>query len=336
MKKNNKYYKEISVIGAGAWGTALSEVISRQGNKVNLWAREDNVVKSINTSNTNDLYLPNIKLSELISAHNDFSGVLNCDLMLMVTPAQFMRSILNDIKDNLHETIPIVLCSKGIETKTLNLMSEIAEAIIPNNPLAVLSGPSFAIDVVNNKPTAVTLACKDPNIGKNIADSISLPEFRPYLSEDVIGAQIGGATKNVIAIAAGVVQGQNLGDSARAAIIARGYSEINRLAVALGGQEETLSGLSGMGDLLLTCNSVTSRNFSLGIKLGQGLSTEEATNNLSSVAEGMYSAKAIDKLSNKLGIEMPITNAVNDLIEKNRSVDKIIDNLLSRPIKKEK
>ena len=201
---------------------------------------------------------------------------------------------------------------------------------------AVLSGPSFAIDVVNNKPTAVTLASKDLNIGKNIADSISLPKFRPYLSEDVIGAQIGGATKNVIAIAAGVVEGQNLGDSARAATIARGYSEINRLAVALGGQEETLSGLSGIGDLLLTCSSVTSRNFSLGIKLGQGLSKEEATNNLSSVAEGMYSAKAIDKLSNKLGIEMPITNAVNDLIEKNRSVDEIIDNLLSRPIKKEK
>ena len=336
MNKNNKYYKKISVIGAGAWGTALAEVISRQGSKVNLWAREDSVVNSINTSNTNDLYLPSIKLSEHIIAHKDLSDVLDCDLILMVTPAQFMRPILNDIKDNLHKTIPIVLCSKGIEIETLNLMSEIAEAIIPNNPLAVLSGPSFAIDVVNNKPTAVTLACKDSNIGKNIADSISLPKFRPYLSEDVIGAQIGGATKNVIAIAAGVVEGQNLGDSARAATIARGYTEINRLAVALGGKEETLSGLSGMGDLLLTCNSKTSRNFSLGIKLGQGLSVNEATNNLSSVAEGMYSARAIDKLSNKLGVDMPITNAVNDLIEKNRSLDEIIDDLLSRPLKKEK
>ena len=336
MNKNNKYYKKISVIGAGAWGTALAEVISRQGSKVNLWAREDSVVNSINTSNTNDLYLPSIKLSEHIIAHKDLSDVLDCDLILMVTPAQFMRPILNDIKDNLHKTIPIVLCSKGIEIETLNLMSEIAEAIIPSNPLAVLSGPSFAIDVVNNKPTAVTLACKDSNIGKNIADSISLPKFRPYLSEDVIGAQIGGATKNVIAIAAGVVEGQNLGDSARAATIARGYTEINRLAVALGGKEETLSGLSGMGDLLLTCNSKTSRNFSLGIKLGQGLSVNEATNNLSSVAEGMYSARAIDKLSNKLGVDMPITNAVNDLIEKNRSLDEIIDDLLSRPLKKEK
>ena len=334
--KSYQHYKKISVIGAGAWGTALAEVISRQGNEVNLWAREGDVVKSINTSNTNDLYLPNIKLSKLIIAQNNITDVLNCDLLLMVTPAQFMRSILNSLKSCLNEEVPIVLCSKGIETETLNLMSEIAESIMPNNPLAVLSGPSFAIDVVNNKPTAVTLACKNPIIGKSIADSINLATFRPYLSEDVIGAQIGGATKNVIAIAAGVVEGQELGDSARAATIARGYSEINRLAVALGGQEETLAGLSGMGDLILTCNSETSRNFSLGMKLGQGLNAHEATNNLSSVAEGMYSAKAIDKLSKKLGIEMPITNAVNDLIERNRSLGEIIDDLLSRPIRREK
>ena len=334
--KSYQHYKKISVVGAGAWGTALAEVISRQGNEVNLWAREGDVVKSINTSNTNDLYLPNIKLSKLIIAQNNITDVLNCDLLLMVTPAQFMRSILNSLKSSLNEEVPIVLCSKGIETETLNLMSEIAESIMPNNPLAVLSGPSFAIDVVNNKPTAVTLACKNPTIGKSIADSINLATFRPYLSEDVIGAQIGGATKNVIAIAAGVVEGQELGDSARAATIARGYSEINRLAVALGGQEETLAGLSGMGDLILTCNSETSRNFSLGMKLGQGLNAHEATNNLSSVAEGMYSAKAIDKLSKKLGIEMPITNAVNDLIERNRSLGEIIDDLLSRPIRREK
>lgn len=331
-----KKYTNISIIGAGAWGTALAEVISRQGNQVNLWAREDDVVKSINTLNENTLYLPNIKLSELIIAQNNLDNVINCDLLLMVTPSQFMRSVLEDIKNSLNDSIPVVLCSKGIETKTLSLMNEITESIIPKNPLAILSGPSFAIDVVNNKPTAVTLACKDLSIGKNIADSISLPTFRPYLSEDIVGAQIGGATKNVIAIAAGVVEGQNLGDSARAATIARGFSEINRLAVALGGQEETLSGLSGMGDLLLTCNSITSRNFSLGIKLGKGLSAEEATDGLSSIAEGMYSAKAIDKLSKKLGVEMPITNAVNDLIEKKRSLDEIIDDLLSRPIRREK
>ena len=179
-KENYHHYKRISVIGAGAWGTALAEVISRQGNQVNLWAREADVVKSINTSNTNNLYLPNINLSKLIIAQNDLNDVLDCDLLLMVTPAQFMRSILDDLKGSLIEEVPIVLCSKGIETKTLSLMSEIAESIIPNNPLAVLSGPSFAIDVVNNKPTAVTLACKNPAIGKSIADSINLATFRPY------------------------------------------------------------------------------------------------------------------------------------------------------------
>ena len=164
----------------------MAEVISRQGNKVNLWARESDVVKNINTLNTNDLYLPNTKLSKLIIAHNNLNDVLDCDLLLMVTPAQFMRSILDDLKSDLNEEVPIVLCSKGIETKTLNLMSEIAEAIIPNNTLAILSGPTFAIDVVKNKPTAVTLACKDLDTGKKIADSINLPTFRPYLSEDVI------------------------------------------------------------------------------------------------------------------------------------------------------
>ena len=215
-------------------------------------------------------------------------------------------------------------------------MSQIAEEILPKNPILILSGPSFAIDVVNNKPTAVTLACKNLDIGRSIADSINIQTFRPYLSDDIIGAQIGGATKNVIAIAAGVVDGQKLGDSARAATIARGFSEINRLAIALGGKEETLTGLSGMGDLLLTCNSVTSRNYSLGIKLGMGQSVEEATNGLSTIAEGMYTAKAINKLADIHNVDMPITSAVNNLIENKISLKKIIQGLLNRPIKEEK
>ena len=215
-------------------------------------------------------------------------------------------------------------------------MSQIAEEILPKNPILILSGPSFAIDVVNNKPTAVTLACKNLDIGRSIADSINIQTFRPYLSDDIIGAQIGGATKNVIAIAAGVVDGQKLGDSARAATIARGFSEINRLAIALGGKEETLTGLSGMGDLLLTCNSVTSRNYSLGIKLGMGQSVEKATDGLSTIAEGMYTAKAINKLADIHNVDMPITSAVNDLIESKISLKKIIQGLLNRPIKEEK
>lgn len=328
-------YRNISIVGAGAWGTALAEVMSRQGHQINLWAKESAVVNSINSSHENDVFLPNVKLSDLIVAFNNLEQITNCDLLLVVSPAQYTRETLLEVSKTLKSETPIILCSKGIEISSLSLMSQITESIFPDNPIAILSGPSFAIDVVNNKPTAVTLACKDLKIGKNIAESISLPTFRPYLSEDVIGAQIGGATKNVIAIAAGVVEGQKMGDSARAATIARGFSEIKRLAIAMGGKEETLAGLSGMGDLLLTCNSKTSRNYSLGIKLGEGQTIEEATNGLSTIAEGMYSAKAITKLAVQNKIDMPITQAVNDLIEEKYSVTDIIDNLLNRPIKEE-
>ena len=328
-------YRNISIVGAGAWGTALAEVMSRQGHQINLWAKESAVVNSINSSHENDVFLPNVKLSDLIVAFNNLEQITNCDLLLVVSPAQYTRETLLEVSKTLKSETPIILCSKGIEISSLSLMSQIVESIFPDNPIAILSGPSFAIDVVNNKPTAVTLACKDLKIGKNIAESISLPTFRPYLSEDVIGAQIGGATKNVIAIAAGVVEGQKMGDSARAATIARGFSEIKRLAIAMGGKEETLAGLSGMGDLLLTCNSKTSRNYSLGIKLGEGQTIEEATNGLSTIAEGMYSAKAITKLAVQNKIDMPITQAVNDLIEEKYSVTDIIDNLLNRPIKEE-
>ena len=328
-------YRNISIVGAGAWGTALAEVMSRQGHQINLWAKESAVVNSINSSHENDIFLPNVKLSDLIVAFNNLEQITNCDLLLVVSPAQYTRETLLEVSKTLKSETPIILCSKGIEISSLSLMNQIAESIFPDNPIAILSGPSFAIDVVNNKPTAVTLACKDLKIGKNIAESISLPTFRPYLSEDVIGAQIGGATKNVIAIAAGVVEGQKMGDSARAATISRGFSEIKRLAIAMGGKEETLAGLSGMGDLLLTCNSKTSRNYSLGIKLGEGQTIEEATNGLSTIAEGMYSAKAITKLAVQNKIDMPITQAVNDLIEEKYSVTDIIDNLLNRPIKEE-
>tara|TARA_B100001121_G_C18600042_1_gene579061 strand:- start:100 stop:1104 length:1005 start_codon:yes stop_codon:yes gene_type:complete len=328
-------YRNISIVGAGAWGTALAELISRQGHQINLWAKESSVVHSINASHENNIFLPNVRLSDLIVAFNNIEQITNCDLLLVVSPAQYTRETLLEVSKTLKSDTPIILCSKGIEISTLSLMSQIAESIFPDNPIAVLSGPSFAIDVVNNKPTAVTLACKDINVGKNIAESINLSSFRPYISEDVIGAQIGGATKNVIAIAAGVVEGQRMGDSARAATIARGFSEIKRLAISMGGKEETLAGLSGMGDLLLTCNSKNSRNYSLGIKLGEGQSIEEATNGLSTIAEGMYSAKAITKLAVQNKIDMPITLAVNDLIEKKYSVTEIIDNLLNRPIKKE-
>ena len=233
------------------------------------------------------------------------------------------------------KNVPIVLCSKGVEIKTLNLMSEIANNILPDNPIAVLSGPSFAIDVANNLPTALTLACDTDDVGGKIAETISSAEFRIYQSRDIIGAQIGGATKNIIAIASGIVYGKGLGDSARSALIARGYSEIVHLAKAMGGEEKTLTGLSGMGDLILTCNSQTSRNFTLGVKLGRGMNINEATNGLTSIAEGMFSTKAIVKLAKIHNVIMPITDSINKLIGNESDIDTIIEELLSRPLKEE-
>lgn len=332
---NNKFYSSISVIGGGAWGTAIASTLTKNQDCINLWAKELEVVNSINTKNENNLFLPGISLSKKIKAHNDFKFIDMSDLLFFVTPAQYFRKTLKDISNKIDKNVPIVLCSKGIEIKTLNLMSEIANNILPDNPIAVLSGPSFAIDVANNLPTALTLACDADDVGGKIAETINSAEFRIYQSRDIIGAQIGGATKNIIAIASGIVYGKGLGDSARSALIARGYSEIVQLAKAMGGKEKTLTGLSGMGDLILTCNSQTSRNFALGVKLGRGMNINEATNGLTSIAEGMFSTKAIVKLAKIHNVIMPITDSINKLIGNESDIDTIIEELLSRPLKEE-
>ena len=332
---NNKFYSSISVIGGGAWGTAIASTLTKNQDCINLWAKELEVVNSINTKNENNLFLPGISLSKKIKAHNDFKFIDMSDLLFFVTPAQYFRKTLKDISNKIDKNVPIVLCSKGVEIKTLNLMSEIANNILPDNPIAVLSGPSFAIDVANNLPTALTLACDADDVGGKIAETINSAEFRIYQSRDIIGAQIGGATKNIIAIASGIVYGKGLGDSARSALIARGYSEIVQLAKAMGGKEKTLTGLSGMGDLILTCNSQTSRNFTLGVKLGRGMNINEATNGLTSIAEGMFSTKAIVKLAKIHNVIMPITDSINKLIDNESDIDTIIEELLSRPLKEE-
>lgn len=332
---NNKFYSSISVIGGGAWGTAIASTLTKNQDCINLWAKELEVVNSINTKNENNLFLPGISLSKKIKAHNDFKFIDMSDLLFFVTPAQYFRKTLKDISNKIDKNVPIVLCSKGVEIKTLNLMSEIANNILPDNPIAVLSGPSFAIDVANNLPTALTLACDTDDVGGKIAETINSAEFRIYQSRDIIGAQIGGATKNIIAIASGIVYGKGLGDSARSALIARGYSEIVQLAKAMGGKEKTLTGLSGMGDLILTCNSQTSRNFTLGVKLGRGMNINEATNGLTSIAEGMFSTKAIVKLAKIHNVIMPITDSINKLIDNESDIDTIIEELLSRPLKEE-
>ena len=331
----NNSYSSISVIGAGAWGTAIASTLSKNQKFINLWAKELEVTNSINTKNENTLFLPGIKLSPKIKAYNDFKFLEISDLLFFVTPAQYFRQTLENISNAINKNVPIVLCSKGVEIKTLKLMSEIANNVLPSNPVAVLSGPSFAVDVANNLPTALTLACEDSDIRKKIAETINSAEFRIYQSQDIIGAQIGGATKNIIAIASGVVYGKGLGDSARSALIARGYFEITQLAKAMGGKERTLTGLSGMGDLILTCNSQTSRNFTLGMKLGKGMNINEATNGLTSIAEGMFSTKAIVQLAKIHNVTMPITESINKLINNESNIDSIIEELLSRPLKEE-
>jgi glycerol-3-phosphate dehydrogenase (NAD(P)+) len=335
VNQGSKSYNSISVIGAGAWGTAIAATLSKNQNEIGLWAKEPEVVKSINERNENNVFLKGVSLSPRIKAYSNFNFLDKSDLIFLVTPAQYLRATLENIKDQIKINTPIVLCSKGVEIGSLKLMSEVTKDILPQNPIAILSGPSFAVDVALNLPTALTLACKDYDIGKIIAETINSAEFRIYQSQDVVGAQIGGAAKNIIAIASGIVFGKKLGDSARSALITRGYSEISRLAVAMGGEARTLTGLSGMGDLILTCNSQTSRNFTLGVNLGKGKSIEEATNGLKSIAEGMFSTKAIIKLAENYKVAMPITDSINKLINNQSDIDTIIKELLSRPIKEE-
>ncbi|MDC0432559.1 NAD(P)-dependent glycerol-3-phosphate dehydrogenase [Hyphomicrobiales bacterium] len=332
---NSIHYNNISVMGAGAWGTAIAIALSKDNKKINIWAKEKEVVDTINISNKNDLFLPGISLPSTIVAYNNFEFLQNTNLLFLVTPAQYLRSTLENIRGLIDNKIPIVLCSKGVEIGSLKLMSEVADEYLPTNPIAILSGPSFAKDVAINLPTALTLACKDKSVGKKIAETISSPQFRIYQSPDIVGAQIGGATKNIIAIASGIVFGKELGDSARSALITRGFSEISRLAEALGGEAKTLTGLSGMGDLILTCNSETSRNFTLGMKLGKGMNINEATNGLTSVAEGMFSTRAVIELAKNYNVAMPITDSINKLINNESDIDTIIEELLSRPLKEE-
>ena len=324
--------QKISVIGAGAWGTALATVSARTGADVTLWALEPDVVESINHRHENELYLKGIQLPESLTATTGFDHLSTADAILMVAPAQFVRSVLQDIKPHLRDNVPIVLCSKGIERGTGKLMTDVLAEECPNAVPAVLSGPSFAKDVAQGLPTAVTLACADQDLGGSIADAIGLATFRVYLSDDLIGAEVGGAVKNVLAIACGIVDGKAFGDSARAALIARGFAEVKRFAVSLGGKKETLSGLSGLGDLILTCSSPQSRNQSLGLALGQGESLDTIMSSRNTVAEGVHTAKAVVELARAKQIEMPISQAVEDIVSGAKSVDEAIIDLLSRPV----
>lgn len=322
---------KIGVIGGGAWGTALAQVAAAGGD-VLLWAFEPEVVDAINLSHLNPIFLAGVPLSQAIRATGDLGDLAACDALLVVTPAQHMRRILRDAPVGQR---PLILCSKGIEADTMALMSEAAKETCPEAPIAVLSGPTFASEVAKGLPTAVTLACADDAIAGRLAHRIARPGFRPYRSTDVIGAEIGGAVKNVLAIACGVVEGSGLGKNARAALITRGFAEMTRFGLARGARPETLAGMSGLGDLVLTCSSEQSRNFSLGLGLGQGKSAESLMADRRTVAEGAHTAPVLVQAARKAGVEMPISEAVASLLEGKVSVPAAIEALLARPLKDE-
>ncbi|MGH7015160.1 MAG: NAD(P)H-dependent glycerol-3-phosphate dehydrogenase [Stellaceae bacterium] len=322
------------IIGGGAWGTALAQVLRRAGHDVVLWAREAEVVVAV-AAGENPLFLPGFKLERGIRATGDLAVATRADAVLLAPPAQYLRDIATRLAPNLSTNVPLVLCTKGIEEKTGALMSEIAAAAAPNAPLAVLSGPTFAHEVASGLPTAVTLAAGDTALGTKLVAALGGRGFRPYLSGDPVGAQVGGAVKNVLAIACGIVMGKRFGDNARAALITRGLAEMVRLAVAKGGKTETLMGLSGLGDLTLTCTGLQSRNLSLGVALGEGQTLASILAARRSVAEGVTSSAACVALAHKLGIEMPIAQAVDAILHRGAAIDREIEGLLARPFKAE-
>ena len=328
-------FNRIAVVGAGAWGTALAQVAATAGRSVTLWAREADVVASINDGHENKTFLPGIALDEELRATADLKAAAAADAILMVTPAQHMRRTLEELAPEIAAGKPVVLCAKGIEQTTNRLLTEVLAEAMPQAAPAVLSGPSFAAEVARGLPTAVTLACEDEKVAEALAHAIGLPTFRPYYSSDLVGAEIGGAVKNVLAIACGIVEGKKFGDSARAALTTRGFAELTRLGLAMGARAETLAGLSGLGDLILTCNSAKSRNMSLGLALGEGKSLEEVMGSRNSVSEGVHSATAVVALARKYGIEMPIAEAVASIVTGAATVDTVIAALLARPFRSE-
>ncbi len=324
---------QVGVIGAGAWGTALAQSLAADGTEVLLWAREPELVAEVNAHHTNSLFLPSARLSPSVTATNALADMAALPVLLVVVPAQHLARVLADLPDAERD---LVLCAKGIEAGTGRLMGDVAAAAAPSARLAVLSGPTFAHEVAAGLPTAVTLACSGGQAQwDRLAPVLSRPALRPYYSDDVIGAEIGGSVKNVLAIACGVVDGLGLGQNARAALIARGFAEMLRFGLARGGRAETLTGLCGMGDLVLTCSSTSSRNFSLGKALGEGLSAAEALAGKNSVAEGAHTAPVLADLARRDGIAMPIVDAVCKLLAGEAPARAVVAELLARPLKPE-
>lgn len=322
----------IGVLGAGAWGTALAQMLASDGRAVLLWAFEPEVVGAINAEHRNPVFLPSAELSPAIHATGDLAALEALDTLLVVTPAQHMSQILGAMPAHPRD---LVLCSKGIDASSGSLLNHLAAEIAPLSAVAVLSGPTFAHEVAAGLPTAVTLACGGgEEQWDRLASQIARPAFRPYYSDDLTGAEIGGAVKNVLAIACGVVEGLALGQNARAALIARGYAEMLRFGAALGARAETLAGLCGLGDLVLTCSSTASRNFSLGKALGEGSDPAQLMADRRTVAEGAFTAPVLARIAASKGVGMPIVDAVNRLLA-GAPAHAVVADLLSRPLRSE-
>jgi len=327
--------ESVGVIGGGAWGTALAQTLRLAGRHVVLWAREPETVEDINVRHVNRTFLPGISLDPDLTATSALADVAKSDAVLMVAPAQHVRTIAGQLRSFMRPSQPVILCAKGIEQTSGRMLGDVLAEILPEQTFAVLSGPSFAADVARGLPAALTIACAREEMGRQLAERLGYRQFRLYWSSDTIGVEIGGALKNVLAIAAGIVDAKGLGASAHAGLVTRGFAEMRRLAEAMGARPETMMGLSGLGDLILTCGSSQSRNMSLGRALGHGKTLAEILGSRVAVTEGVYTAAAAVRLAREKGVEMPISEAVHAIIEGRTSVDDAIAGLMQRPFKAE-
>ncbi len=321
----------ISVLGSGAWGTALAQLISKN-NSVLMWVKEKSVKNDINQNHQNKKYLPGIKLNKKIVGTNNLDDLQYSEIIFLTVPVQYMSSILKKIKKIVKKNVIFVCCSKGIEMNSLKLPSQIVASYFPKQSIAVLSGPNFAEEVSKSMPAATLIASNKIAISKKIASIVQTKLFRPYISNDIIGSQIAGATKNVYAIACGIVEGKKFGKNAVASMISRSFAEVSRLNKSMKAKPETLSGLSGMGDLFLTCSSKKSRNFRLGIDLAKGMTLNSIIKKNSSIAEGVFTARALKQMSNKKKLNLPIAETVYQILYRKKNIDYAIEELLNRPI----
>lgn len=316
----------IGVLGGGSWGVALAQLCAAQGHETIIWARSETAVATITDAHRSE-YLPGVALHPSLIATTTMSALRNVDAVLSVVPAQAARGVLARVAPHLTPDVPLILCQKGVERSTLALPHQVARDAVPGHPVAVLTGPSFAADVATGLPTAITIAAENMALSKALRDILATPVFRPYPTDDLVGAQVGGAIKNVLAIACGIVVARGMGESARAALVARGFAEMTRLAQAMGGRAGTMAGLSGLGDLVLTCASAQSRNFSLGLRLG-----DRATEAKAGTVEGAASAAGAVALGQRHGVEMPISTTIAAIVEGKLSVEEAVDALLQRPL----